>query len=268
MASEVPDLLQRIVARRRERLAGGSDEGLKTPSVGIPELSPSPNPFLTALEAHRGRAVIAEVKMGSPHLGSLAGQIDPERQARLYAEHGAAALSVVVEPDFFFGSYELLARCRSAAGLPTIAKDFVVHEKQLEWARAAGADAVLLIAALYPAAELLEWAERSRARGLVPLVETHGAEDLGKLAGAEWELVGVNARDLRTFDVDLAHVEAMGPRLPSGAVRVAESGIASAADVRRLAGAGYDAFLVGESLLLAPDPAALLRELVPTRSVH
>ncbi len=268
MAGDLPDILQRIVARTRARLASGVEEAPRAHSVGAPHPPSASNPFLAALEAHRGSAVIAEVKMGSPYLGSLSGRLDPERQARLYVEHGAAALSVVVEPDFFHGSYDLLARCRAASGLPTIAKDFVVDEKQLECARTAGADAVLLIAALYSARELIEWAKRARARGLVPLVETQGAEDLDKLAGRAWELVGVNSRDLRTFEVDLTRAEAMAPHLPPGALRVAESGITSAADVRRLVAAGYDAFLVGESLLLAEDPGAVLRELIPTRAVH
>ena len=200
--------------------------------------------------------------MGSPRLGSLAGRIDPEAQARLYAAGGAAALSVVVEGDHFGGSYELLARCRGASGLPAVAKDFVVDERQLDRAAEAGADAVLLIAALYEADELETWARRARGRGLAPLVETHGIEDLAKLAGAEWELVGVNNRDLRTFEVDLDHSIERVRELPAGALKVAESGIASGADVARLAAAGFDAFLVGESLLLADDPAAKLADLV------
>jgi indole-3-glycerol phosphate synthase len=195
--------------------------------------------------------VIAEVKMGSPRLGSLAGRIDPGAQAAAYRQAGAAALSVVVEPDHFHGSYELLAECRAASGLPAIAKDFVVSEQQLVWARDAGADAVLLIAALHEAQELARLAAVARALGLAPLVEC-----------SEWELVGVNNRDLRTFEVDLEHSIALLPRLPVGALRVAESGISSGADRRRLAAAGFDAFLVGEALLLAEDPAATLRELL------
>ncbi len=219
------------------------------------------NPFLSALSAQRGRAVIAEVKMGSPRIGSLSGRVDPEGQARLYGAGGAAALSVVVEPDFFGGSYELLERCRLASGLPAIAKDFVVDPVQLVWAREAGADAILLIAALYPGDELRRLAGLARGLGLAPLVETHDAGDLAKLAGAAWELVGINNRDLRTFDVDLERSTALASRLPPGALRVAESGIASGRDVARLRAAGFDAFLIGESLLLADDPAAKLREL-------
>jgi len=253
--AEPARILLDIVAGRRARWAAD-----RSPAPSL-EQAERPNSFLAALRSHRGRAVIAEVKMGSPRLGDLTGRIDPERQARLYREHGAAALSVVVEPDFFHGSYELLRVCKEASGLPAIAKDFVVDERQIAWARSAGADA-LLIAALYDRAELARWAAAARRLGLVPLVEAHDAEDLERLAGATWELVGVNNRDLATFDVDLERSIALAPHLPAGALRVAESGIASGADVRRLAGAGYDAFLVGEALLTAEDPAHLLRELV------
>jgi indole-3-glycerol phosphate synthase len=256
------DILQRIVATRRERL--GISTALEAPPslAGSFDLSAGrANPFVAALEARRGRAVIAEVKMGSPRLGSLAGRFDPEKQAAVYAEAGAAALSVVVEPDFFFGSYELLAVCKAACGLPAIAKEFVVDLRQLDWAVAAGADAILLVAALYSRDELAGWAGAARERGLAPLVETHDASDLELLEGAEWELVGVNNRDLRTFEVDLEHSIAMRPRLPSRALAVAESGIATSADVERLRNAGFDAFLVGESLLLCENPGAKLAEL-------
>jgi indole-3-glycerol phosphate synthase len=292
-AAGVADVLVRIVERRRERLAAeGFGDGLAEalargqaaaePVVPGPGSARSPgaatlaaestgpadspltattNRFLAALSATPAPAVIAEIKMGSPRLGSLAGRFDPEELARAYAAVGAAALSVVVEPDFFGGSYELLARCRAASGLPALAKDFVVHPVQLERAGVAGADAVLLIAALYDRAELAALAARARRLGLVPLIETHDPADLDLLAGAEWELVGINHRDLRTFEVDLGRSAALLPRLPAGALKVAESGIASAADVARLAAGGFDAFLIGESLLLAPDPAAKLREL-------
>lgn len=260
--TEIADILRRIVDRRREVVCGDTRGVTVAQGEGPGWLKPDSNAFLAALARRRGRAVIAEVKMGSPRIGSLVGRVDAEAQARVYAEHGAVALSVVVEPDFFFGSYELLARCRLASGLPAIAKDFVVDPVQLEWAREAGADAVLLIAALYRAEELRDLASRARALGLAPLVETHSEADLDLLAGSRWELVGVNNRDLRTFEVDLARSISLVPRLPAGAIRVAESGIGSGAEVKRLREAGFDAFLVGESLLLADDPAAKLRELL------
>jgi indole-3-glycerol phosphate synthase len=221
-----------------------------------------PGRFVDALRRHPGRRVIAEVKMGSPRLGSLVGRVDPEAQARLYAAAGAAALSAVVEPDFFHGSYELLSRCRQASGLPTLAKDFVVDERQLAWAAAAGADAVLLIAALYVQPDLERYAAVAEELGLAVLVETHSPADAAKLAGRPWPLVGVNNRDLRTFEVDLAHSESLVGLLPRAALKVAESGLESAASLARLEEAGFDAFLIGESLLLATDPAAKLQELL------
>jgi indole-3-glycerol phosphate synthase len=269
----LPSILGRIVAARRARygVAPGESGAARAPASGVGAAGVAPaasggSPFVAALRAERSgrRAVIAEVKMGSPRLGSLAGRVDPERQARLYGEHGAAALSVVVEPDFFFGSWSLLRRAKAAAGLPAVAKDFVVAERQLDEAAAAGADALLLIAALYSPEELRAWAAAARARGLVPLVETHAREEIERLAGAEepWELVGINSRDLHTFEIDLERSIALRPLVPPGALAVAESGIASRADAERLAAAGFDALLVGESLLLAGDAAAQLVELV------
>lgn len=260
---EIPDILAKIVDRRAEALAEtrGMETFTEPPRPAVFQTAEE-NPFVAALAEKSGRAIIAEVKLGSPKLGSLVHRIDPVSQARAYREAGAAALSVVVEPDFFYGSYDVLEHCVEASGLPAIAKDFVVDPLQLRWARRAGARAVLLIAALYPAVELRGYADLARRYGLVPLVETHTEADLEKLDGARWELVGVNARDLRTFEVDLAHSERMRPRLPEEALTVAESGIASGADRARLAGAGYDAFLVGESLLLSDDPRAKLAELL------
>lgn len=273
----VAKVLRQIVDRRRERVAEeAAVEATAAPAVAqagrTQPLLPTENRFLAALARFRGapgggrRAIVAEVKMGSPRIGSLVGRVDPKRQARLYADGGAAALSVVVEPDFFHGSYELLERCREASGLPAIAKDFVVSPVQLAWAREAGADAVLLVAALYSRDELLSLARAARALGLVPLVETHDRHDLLLLGTgeetAEWELVGVNNRDLRTFEVDIERSASLAPALPAGAFKVAESGIARADEAARLARAGFDAFLIGESLLLADDPAALLGELV------
>lgn len=280
MSGAIPDILTRIVARRRERYGLATGDASGTPfneslapllSTATQSSSPSPpssnlegNRFLDALRARRAageRAAIAEVKLGSPRLDSLAGRIDPEHQAELYAAAGAACLSVVVEPDFFQGSFFLLERCARASGLPTIAKDFVVCDRQLDEAAEAGAEAVLLIAALYSREALADWATAARRRGLAPLVETHDEGDLARLAGSTWEMVGVNNRDLRTFEVDLDRSIALAPRLPAGALRVAESGITARADVDRLTAAGFDAFLVGESLLVADDPAAKLREL-------
>jgi indole-3-glycerol phosphate synthase len=260
-ARPVADILLQITGRRRERVPAMAPAATPARRGGSSLAATLDNRFLTALAANRGRAIIAEVKMGSPRLGSLVGKVDPESQARAYATHGAAALSVVVEPDFFHGSYELLARCKGASGLPAIAKDFVVSERQLDWALAAGADAVLLIAALHSGEELRAYAASARDRGLVPLVETHDREDLEKLTGDPWELVGVNNRDLRTFQIDLENSIALAPQLPAAALKVAESGIRERCDIARLRVYGFVAFLIGETLLLAAEPGRVLEEL-------
>ena len=272
-----PDILQRIVAQRRKRLASEAAPSLPSPTEIGSARSPRENPFLVQIATKKQQrlpAIIAEIKMGSPRLGSIADRFDPIAQARLYAEGGATCLSVVVEPDFFYGSWELLTACKEASGLPAVAKDFVVDESQLLNAKAAGADVILLVAALLEADELAHYATLARSLGLVPLVETHDTDDLAKLAlaeasdewqsedFAEWELVGVNNRNLRTFEVELERSLTMAPLLPFQAIKVAESGIASGADVMLLAEGGFDAFLIGESLLLAKDPRALLSELV------
>ncbi len=278
--SEVPDILRRICEQRRRRagVSPASGAGLASPRLapGAPGRR-----FLDAISARRGHAVIAEIKMGSPKLGDLRGRFDPVGRAETYAAAGAACLSVVVEPDHFYGSYELLADCAAASGLPAVAKDFVVSDVQLEWARDAGACAVLLIAALYDAGELRRLAALARGLGLVPLVETHDDEDFEKLAplgtrascphpgptegrsgDPEWQLVGINNRDLRTFEVDLERSADRVGRLPASALKVAESGIHTGADVAKLRRAGFDAFLIGERLVLSGDPAAALAELL------
>jgi indole-3-glycerol phosphate synthase len=261
--SGVPDILEQIIARRRQRLAAARVQQSmpEAPRQAVLQ-TPANNRFLAALQERRGNAVIAEIKMGSPSLGSLNDRFEPLQVARGYAKNGAAALSVVVEPDYFDGSYELLAACHEASGLPAIAKDFIVDPLQLRWAKRAGASAVLLIAALYTPQELREYADLARGLGLVPLIELHELADLGKLGDAVWELVGVNNRDLRTFAVELGTSLALLHSLPSEAFKVAESGIDSAADLAMLRGAGYDAYLIGTAMLTSGDPEAKLRELL------
>ena len=260
---KIADILAQIVERRIDFMADARGKETYTELPRRADFqTPDNNPFLAGIAARRGRAVIAEVKMGSPSLGSLAGTFDPIEQARSYARAGAAALSVVVEADFFHGSYDLLEECVEASGLPAVAKDFVVDPLQLRWARRAGARAVLLIAALYPQEELLEYARIARRLGLVPLVETHDAEDVAKLDGSEWELVGVNNRDLRTFRVDLEASKSLVPSLPAKALKVAESGIHSPEDLAGLSKGGFDAFLIGEALVKSGAPEAKLAELL------
>lgn len=265
--ADLPDVLRQIVERRRQRVAEAKAAAVLQEIQMPPErpgtfLEVRQNRFLQALAGARGRGIVAEVKLGSPRIGSLVDRIDPEQQARIYAENGARALSVVVEPDFFHGSYELLRRCRLASTLPTIAKDFVVDEIQLDWAEEAGAEAVLLIASLFSRKGLADMASAARSRGLAPLVEIHDLAELEKLVGARWEMVGVNNRNLHTFEVEIENALALSTTLPTEAIKIAESGIDSSAQIRLLASVGYEAFLVGESLLLADDPGKKLQELL------
>lgn len=257
-ATSTADTLAQIIAQRRRRLeATREDRG--EPRVAVIQ-TPANNRFLGALRAQPGRAVIAEIKMKSLSLGGLFGHFDPLELAGQFAANGAAALSVVVEPDFFGGSYELLAQCREACGLPVLAKDFVVDPLQLDWAGRVGASAVQLIAAIHSRDELAEYADQARGLGLVPFVVIHDLADVKKLGGATWELVAVNNRNLRSFEVELSTSMALLPSLPARAVKVSAGGILSGEDVAMLQRVGYQAFLVGDALLMAEDPAGKLRE--------
>lgn len=263
--SSVPDILRRIVDQRRQAMA---QHAAKSPrSVALPHSDDGPpvdrgRRFVDSLRRSDGPAIIAEVKLGSPRLGDLRDRVDPLAQAAVYAEGGAAALSVVTEPDFFFGSYELLTTCASASGLPALSKDFIVDAAQIEWADRAGAGACLLIAALYSERELRMWADAIESTGMVAMVECHSSDDIAKLGDREWPVVGINNRNLRTFEVDLEHSSRLLDHLPVESVKVAESGLSERAQVGQLYRAGFDAFLVGESLLLDPDPGAHLRRLM------
>jgi len=252
-----PSILAEILAARRRRLAAG-----ELAPRGAAALPSDGARFLAALRAG-GPRVIAEVKHRSPSAGVILP--DPASAfrgvARAYRRAGAAAISVVTEPDFFGGELAWLPEVKRVSGLPVLMKDFVVEEAQLDLALSLGADAVLLIVAALDDEELVRLHRAARARGLAVIVEAHDEEEVRRALAAGAEVVGLNARDLRTFAVDLARVAAMGKLLPPSVVRVAESGIHGPADVARLAEGGFDAFLVGESLLRSGDPARALRAL-------
>ena len=205
--------------------------------------------------------VIAEIKRASPSRGELSPDMDPARQARAYRDGGAAALSVLTEPRFFRGSAEDLSAAARATDLPVLRKDFLVNPLQVTESVEMGADAVLLITEILPGEQLAEMLAAARAAGLDPLVEIHADEDLDRALEAGADLIGVNHRDLRTFEIDRARAERLAPRFPGGVVRVAESGVASPSDARRLSRAGYHAILVGEHLVRSADPARSLAEL-------
>jgi indole-3-glycerol phosphate synthase len=256
------DVLARIVERTRERLANEPmDVEDDRRAARDAAARRKPHAFSSAL-ARDGINIIAEVKAASPSAGAIVENPDVEAIAREYSRGGAAAVSVVTEPDFFRGSQSWLARASGAANLPVIMKDFVVEPGQLVRGIAAGADAILLLASLLDPETIRRFTRILHAHGCDALVEVHNEEELERAIAAEARLIGVNNRDLKTFHVDLATSERLGALIPPGVTKVAESGISTAADVTRLRAAGFDAFLVGESLLRQNDRAAAVRGLL------
>lgn len=222
-----------------------------------------PRDFAAAL---RGRpvSVIAEIKPKSPSRGRFKQAADAVNLALRYQEHGAAALSVLADREFFGGGPELveLVGNEPRVSLPILYKEFVVDAGQIYEARACGADAVLLIARAVGRRQLRDFVALAHELGMGALVETFDEDDVADAAAAGARLVGVNNRDLRTFEVDLGRSERLARLIPDGAIKVSESGISSRADVERVERWGFDAILVGEALLTAPDAGARLEELL------
>lgn len=240
---------------RADRLAGRQGE-LRRRAAALPP----PRDFAGALGGG-GLAVIAELKRRSPSAGRLADDLDPPSLARTYEEGGAAAVSVLTEPDHFGGSLEDLRLVRDRVALPLLRKDFVVGPEQVWESRLAGADAVLLVVAALTDDELAGLIEEARSAGLEALVEVHDAGEAERALEAGARLVGVNNRDLHTFRVELGTAEALAPLLADAELRVAESGIFGPEEAARMARAGYQAVLVGEALVRSPDAAGLVRRL-------
>ena len=211
---------------------------------------------------HPQIAVIAELKKASPSKGLIRAAFDPVALARELESAGAACLSVLTDEEFFQGSLENLRKASASVAIPCLRKDFIVDEFQLVEARANSADAVLLIVAALTDDDLKRLAKVARSGGLDVLCEVHDRNELRRALDAGCDLIGVNTRDLRTFNVDLKTALHLAPEFPADVVRVAESGIHSAEDVVRLRAAGYHAFLVGESLMRAQRPGEALRNLM------
>ena len=227
----------------------------------------APRGFRRALveKSREGIAVIAELKKASPSKGLIRAEFRPAELAQELEAAGAAALSVLTDEEFFQGSLQNLREASAAVRIPCLRKDFIVDEFQLVEARANAADAVLLIVAALTREELGRLATRARARGLDVLCEVHDGRELQRAIDAGCDLIGVNTRDLRTFKVDLETALSLAEKFPAGVVRVAESGIHSPEDMKRLRAARYDAFLIGESLMRAQSPGDALRELLSSR---
>jgi indole-3-glycerol phosphate synthase len=217
--------------------------------------------FAVALRAKRP-AIISEIKKASPSRGVLVEDFRPVELAKQYQRGGAAALSVLTDHDFFQGSLADLWAARAASSLPVIRKDFTISEFHVLEAAAYGADAILLIVAILDEAQLRGYRELAREFGMDALVEVHDRRELGIALESGAEIVGVNNRDLRTFQVALDTSIDLAAEIPKTVIKVSESGIFTAGDVHRLMDAGYDAFLVGEHLVKSGDAAGAIRELV------
>jgi len=255
----LPDILRQIIEHKRAELqrSGPSLVELRAAAADAPPA----RDFAAALRGDDVR-VIAEIKRASPSEGAIRAQgFDPAAIARVYEAAGAAALSVLTDERYFGGHLDHLRAARAAVGIPVLRKDFVIDERQLHEARAAGADAVLLIVAALEPAELHDLHALTQELGMAALVEAHDDVDIKVALDAGATVIGVNNRDLRSFTVDLATTERLAPMVPADRVLVAESGVHARADVERLAAAGADAVLVGTALMRADDPGEALREL-------
>ena len=225
----------------------------------------SPRDGLAALKAE-GVSVIAEVKRASPSKGVMADIADPAALAGDYEAGGARVISVLTEERRFGGSLEDLAAVRRAVGVPLLRKDFVVSSYQLWEARAYGADLVLLIVAALEQSALVSLVERAQSIGLLPLVEVHADDELDRAIDAGATVIGVNARNLGTLEVDRSVFARLSPRIPEGIIKIAESGVRGPHDLLQYAAAGADAVLVGESLVTGKDPRAAVADLVTAGS--
>jgi len=254
-------ILEKIVgAKAREIIA----VKMKFPAVSIRSALERAAPvrrFKKALLS-RSPAIIAEIKRASPSAGTIRADFDPIQIAREYQGAGAAAVSVITEAQYFRGGLEILASLRWNARLPLLRKDFVIDSYQILEARHAGADAVLLIAALLDTATLKLFREEVEACGMEALIEVHNEAEMERALDAGAGLIGVNNRDLRTFEVSLDVSLKLARLLPQSVAAVTESGIRTADDIRRLSDAGYCGFLVGEHLMRSASPGAALAELL------
>ena len=262
-AGVVDEIAARRAADLASELEGWTHAGLARAAAGAPD----PRPIVERL-ARPGLHLIAEVKRRSPSAGAIAGPgDDPIARARAYEHGGASAISVLCEPYWFGGSVDDLRRVRAAVSLPVLAKEFVVDPRQLPLLRAAGADAVLLLAVLHPARRLAALVEAALDLGLEPLVEVHDARELDRALPTRSRLIGVNNRDLRTLEVDPERCVRLRSSVPDDRLAIAESGVREAETVAGWRAVGFDAALIGEALVRAPDPAAAAATFVAAGAV-
>ncbi len=256
------DTLERIAAYKRDEVAARKARTSVLEIAAEARSADPPRGFARALAAAPGLALIAEVKKASPSKGLIRADFDPPALARAYADGGATCLSVLTDGPSFQGADADLVAARAAVKLPVLRKEFLVDPWQVAEARALGADAILVILAMIDDALAADLMGEAETLGMDALVEVHDAAELARAAALGATLIGVNNRDLRTFMTDLAVTERLATAVPAGALLVAESGIFTPADARRLAAAGAKAMLVGESLMRQPDVTAATRALL------
>ena len=253
-------ILDRIVAVKRAEVAQARERVSLAELEARVRFAGAPRDFVSALRAAKP-AVIAEIKKASPSRGVLRTDFRPAAIARSYEKAGAACLSVLTDRQFFQGSNEDLQAARAACALPVLRKDFVIDPYQVFESRAIGADCILLIAACVPAPEMVELEAIARQLGMAVLVEVHDAVELRVALTLRTPLIGINNRNLKTFETRLETTLELLPGLPPGRLAVTESGILAAGDVKRMTAAGVTTFLVGEAFMRAADPGRALNEL-------
>ena len=254
-------ILDRIVAAKRQEIERQRAEIPERLLEARLSVSPPVRDFRAALEQGVGLAIIAEVKKASPSAGVLCADFDPVAVARVYEANGARAISVLTDEPFFQGNLSYLSTIRRAVAPPVLRKDFILDRYQLVQARAAGADAVLLIAEILNENELPVLLQQTHELGMQALVELYDRSNLPRVLAAGAKLIGVNNRDLRTFVTSLDHTVDLVRSMPAGICLVSESGIRTRADILRLEAAGVKAALIGETLMRAADIGAKMREL-------
>ena len=263
MTQRTETILDRIIEHKREELATAKSAVPLAEMRARAAAAPAVRDFAAALSGTR-IALIAEVKKASPSRGVLRADFEPVRLAKQYAEAGASAISVLTDEEHFQGTLEHLRAIREALpdGPPLLRKDFLFDEYQVHEARAYGADALLLIAAVLETDAMSALIRLTGSLGMTALVEVHDEAEVARALTAGAEVIGINNRNLRTFDVDLATTERLRPLIPAGKTVIAESGIFTRADMQRLEAIGVQAALIGEALVTAPDPGAKVRELL------
>ncbi len=260
------DILEKILAVKRDEVAAAKSVRPLSATRAAAEAAPVPRDFVAAMQAKiaaGSAAVIAEVKKASPSKGVLRERFDPAEIGRSYAAHGAACLSVLTDVQFFQGHPDYLAQAREASGLPVLRKDFMIEPYQVYEARAMGADCILLIVAALDDARMRELEAVALSLNMAVLVEVHDAAELERALMLQTPLVGINNRNLRTFETRLETTLDLLPGIPDGKLVVTESGILSRADVQRMRSADVHAFLVGEAFMRAENPGAALDRTVP-----